>query len=277
MKKEPTYSELKAENEMLRQKLHWLKGVYHEHRDAGEQIRSRFLSHISHQLRTPINSIVGFSELLEYENLTRSERLEYIQYITYNSRSLMNVMDNIIDLTLLETNSEELNKNNEEVCAEDVLREIYDYYNARVVRSMNYRTALLMKTPENHEKVVLNVDSYRLYRILDNLVNTAITQQSKGVVEMKMEILNEERIIFSIISNKNELLEERAKMIFENNGENDDWYNHLDFTGLAFKLARDLAKAMGGFVSLLQVDGKRTGISIELPIKSVGSIKQKIA
>lgn len=275
MSENPTYKELRSENEKLRQKVSWLEGVYHEHRDAGLQVRSRFLSNISHELRTPINAIVGFSELLQYDKLTHSERNEYINYITYNSQMLVNVMDNIIDLTLLETDNMELKE--EDVYAEDVFREIYEYYNSKIARSMHYRVALLMKTPGNYDRIALTVDSYRLHRILDNLVNTVFTQQVKGVVEMKMEILDEKQVSFSVISNRNELLEERAKMIFENNGNNDDWYNHLDFTGLAFRLARDLAKAMGGFVSLLKVDGKRMGISIDLPIQNIGTIKKKIA
>jgi signal transduction histidine kinase len=275
MNENPTYKELRSENEKLRQRVHWMEGVYHEHRDAGLQVKSRFLSNISHELRTPINAIVGFSELLQYEHLTHSERNEYINYITYNSQMLVNVMDNIIDLTLLETDNLELKE--EEVYAEDVFREIYEYYNSKIARSMHYRVALLMKTPGNYDRIALTTDSYRLHRILDNLVNTVFTQQVKGVVEMKMEIIDDKQISFSVISNRNELLEERAKMIFENNGKTDDWYNHLDFTGLSFRLARDLAKAMGGFVSLLQVDGKRMGISIDLPIKNIGTIKQKIA
>jgi len=273
MNTDPTYEELRSANAQLRQKLDWLEGVYHSHRDAGLQVKSRFLSNISHEIRTPMNAILGFSDLLKNNALTETERDEYIHYISINSKALLKVMDNIIDLTLLETDNLTVKK--EEVFAEELFREIYEFYNSKVVRTMNYRVALLMTTPEKYSRITVKADGYRLHRILDNLVNAAISQQVKGVIEMKLDVIRNRRILFTIFSDKNELLEERAKMIFEKNGNTDDWFNHIDSTGLAYKLARDLANAMGGKVDLVQVNDKRMGISLELPVESIGISKKK--
>ncbi len=272
MKEDPTYEELRAANEQLMQKVQWLEGVYHTNRDAGIQVKSRFLSNISHEIRTPMNAILGFSDLLSNNTLTDTERDEYIQYITHNSQTLLKVMDNIIDLTLLETNS--LDVKQEEVFAEDLFREIFEFYNSKIARSGNYRVALLMTTPTMYGRVTVKADGYRLHRLLDNLVNNAISHQEKGVIEMKMDIKDENSVHFTILSDKNELLTERAKMIFENNGKSDDWHNHLDSTGLAYKLARDLAKAMGGSVNLVQVNEQKMGIRLDLPVNSIGSVKK---
>ena len=105
MKENPTYEELRSANTQLKQKVEWLEGVYHTHKDAGIQVKSRFLSNISHEIRTPMNAILGFSDLLKSSSLTLSERDEYLYYITHNSQELLKVMDNIMDLTLLETNN----------------------------------------------------------------------------------------------------------------------------------------------------------------------------
>ncbi len=217
--------------------------------------------------------ILGFSELLQNDEITDSERDEYAYYVAHNSRTLLKVMDNIIDLTFLETDNLELKV--EEVLVEDLFREIFEFYNAKVVRTMHYRVALLMTTPAQYEEITIQADGFRLKRIIDNLVNNAITRQMKGVIEMRLDVKDEERVVFTVISKKNELLEERAKKIFENNGSMDDWHNHLDATGLAYKLARDMAKAMGGFVSLVEVDDKRMGVSVEMPVKCIGYGKKK--
>jgi K+-sensing histidine kinase KdpD len=138
---------------------------------------------------------------------------------------------------------------------------------------MHFKATLVMSMPsKNYSRIIVKADGYRLHRIIDNLVYTAITNQVKGVIEMKMEIKNEGRVLFSVINKRNELLEERAKMVFENNGIADDWHNHLDSTGLAFKLARDLTNAMGGSVSLVKLEEKRMGICIELPINKFDSL-----
>jgi two-component system sensor histidine kinase EvgS len=273
MKKDPTYEELITANAELKQRLSWLEGVYHNHREAGIQVKSRFLSNISHEIRTPMNAILGFSDLLRNNTITDAERDEYIQYISLNSKALLKVMDNIIDLTLLETDN--LKVKREEVFAEELFREIYEFYNSKVIRTMNYRVALLMTTPDKQSRVTVKADGYRLHRILDSLVNTAITNQLKGVVEMKMELVKTEKVHLSIFSDKNELLETRAKMIFENNGKSDDWFNQIDSTGMAYKLARDLANAMGGKVDLVQPSNRRMGIRLELPVNSIGVAKKK--
>lgn len=275
MDENPTYEELLSANMQLRQKIQWLEGIYHTHRDAGIQVKSRFLSNISHEIRTPMNAIMGFSDLLKNDTLTTNEREEYIQYITHNSQTLLKVMDNIMDLTLLESNSLKIKQ--EEVFVEELFKEIYEHYNTKAVRTLHYRTALLMTVPIDYGRVTVIADGFRLHRILDNLVYTALTQQLKGVIEMKMDIVNDNRVHFSIISKKSNLLEERAQMVFENNGNTDDWHNHLDSTGLAYKLARDLAEAMGGSVCLVQVDEKRMGICIELPIDKIGINKINIS
>lgn len=273
MEENPTYEELMFANRKLRQKVEWLEGVYHDHRDAGEQVKTKFLSNISHEVRTPMNAILGFSDLLQNKHLTDSEKDEYIYYVSHNSRKLLKVMDNILDLTLIETNKLELKE--EEIFADDLFRDIYEFHNSKVARTMNYRVALLMTTPTQYGKIMVQADGYRLKRIIDNLLNNALNQQIKGVIEMRMDVIDEKWVVFTVISKKNELLVERAKMIFENNGITDDWHNQLDSTGLSFKLARDLANAMGGCASLKQVDEKRMGISIELPIKQIGYIKKK--
>ncbi len=86
---------------------------------------------------------------------------------------------------------------------------------------------------------------------------------------MKLEIPNNNRVVFSIGFEGNALLIERAKMIFEKNGSDDDWQNQLDNTGVACKLARDLTEAMDGTVCLDSSDEKKTEIIISLPMLSI--------
>jgi len=268
MNGDPTYDELIAANKNLQQKLEWLENDYRSHQGDGMRIKSRFLSNVSHEIRTPMNAILGFSSLLQNEKLTQTEKEEYLYYISHNSQALLKVMDNIIDLTLLESRS--LKVNQEAVSIQDLIKEVFEYHNMEMTRIAGGRVAILMSMPNNNDRIFVNADSYRLRRVMDNLVSCALRHQKRGVVEMKLEIPENNRVVFSVGFEGNALLIERAKKIFEKNGSDDDWQNQLDNTGVACKLARDLTEAMGGTVYLDSSEGeKRADIIISLPVHSI--------
>lgn len=268
MNGDPTYDELKVANRELQQRVERLEGVFQLHQTNGMQIKSRFLSNISHEIRTPMNAILGFSGLLQNEGLTKNEQEEYLFYINHNSQALLNVMDNIIDLTLLET--ENLKLNQEEVRIQDLISDVYEYYNMEMARAEGERVAILMSMPESSGRITVTADSYRLRRVMDILVGCTLRYQKRGVVELKLEIPANNRVVFSVNCEENALLLERAKMIFEKTGQEDDWHNQLDNTGVACKLASDLVEAMDGTVSLnSRNDEDRIDINVSFQVRSI--------
>ena len=268
MNGDPTYDELMAANKKLQQRVERLEGVFQLHQTNGMQIKSRFLSNISHEIRTPMNAILGFSGLLQNEGLTQNEQEEYLFYINHNSQAHLNVMDNIIDLTLLET--ENLNLNQEVVSIQDLITDVYEYYNMEMVRAEGGRVAILMSMPDNNSRIFVTADSYRLRRVMDILVGCTLKYQKRGVVELKLEIPENDRVVFSVNCEESAALIERAKMIFEKTGLDDDWHNQLDNTGVACKLAHDLVEAMDGTVSLnSRKDEDRIDINVNFPIHNI--------
>lgn len=264
----PTYDELMAANRELQKRVERLEGAFQLNHTNGMQIKSRFLSNITHEIRTPMNAILGFSGLLQNEGLTQNEQEEYLFYINHNSQALLKVMDNIIDLTLLET--ENLKLNREEVSIQDLITDVYEYHNMEMARSEGARVAILMSMPDNESQVIVTADSYRLRRVMDNLVSCALKYQKKGVVELKLEIPENDRVVFSVNCEENAQLAKRAKVIFEKNGNDDDWADQLDNTGVACKLARDLVEAMDGSVSLCgSKEEDRINLRVELPIHHI--------
>ncbi len=89
----------------------------------GTRVKTRFLANISHDIRTPMNAIIGFSHLLGEEDVDGNQRDAYINHITKNSNSLLNMMENLIDLTLIETGALKLNE--EKVGIYPMMKELY--------------------------------------------------------------------------------------------------------------------------------------------------------
>jgi signal transduction histidine kinase len=95
----PDYNELLEYTKQLERKVARLESTLKQFQSDGTRVKTRFLSNISHEIRTPMNAIIGFSHLLGDEDVDGDQREAYINHITKNSNSLLNMMDNLIDLT----------------------------------------------------------------------------------------------------------------------------------------------------------------------------------
>ena len=96
MKEKPTYNELMDYTRRLEEKVTLLEGTLRQFQSDGTRVKTKFLSNISHEIRTPMNAIIGFSHLLGDNDVNNNQRAEYIDHITRNSNSLLNLLDNLI-------------------------------------------------------------------------------------------------------------------------------------------------------------------------------------
>jgi len=148
--------------------------------------KSQLLSHISHRIRTPLNAIVGFSELIGDDHISTQEKQDYKESIWENSKILTGIIENVIDLSVIENNSFKPNFH-----TFNLIR-VLD----RVVESARKRKNWMGKRnlEINYEKVLFNVlvtsDETRMERILNNLLNHAIERSLKGEVQVRCKLEN---------------------------------------------------------------------------------------
>src|SRR5690606_20081759 len=75
-----------------------------EKAEHSDRLKSAFMANMSHEIRTPMNAIVGFSNLLEQEDLESDERKEFVKIISSNSEALLILINDILDISIIETN-----------------------------------------------------------------------------------------------------------------------------------------------------------------------------
>ena len=262
MGEKPDYNELLEYTKQLEKKVARLEDTLKQFQSDGTRVKTRFLSNISHEIRTPMNAIIGFSHLLGDEEVDGDQRDAYINHITKNSNSLLNMMDNLIDLTLIETGNLQLKEDEVEIY--ELLKELYNQYNLDRYRANREKVALLLNVREAFKNAKIITDRQRLSRALSCLIENSLSQTNKGVVEFGATFANKNTLVFTIKDSSNMLLQERVRKIFEATEIEEDWYNTSDTIGLGYKLASGLVKAMKG--EILVTDSSFKGITIEFSI-----------
>jgi len=267
MSEKPDYNELLAYTKQLEKKVAWLEEALKQFQTDGTRVKTRFLSNISHEIRTPMNAIIGFSHLLGDDDMDSDQRESYINHITKNSNSLLNMMDNLIDLTLIETGNLQLKEEEAEIYP--ILKELYDQYNLDRYRANRERVALLLNVRDAFKQARVIVDRQRLSRALSCLIENAIAQTKKGVVEIGASFADKNLLVLTVKDSSNMLLQERARKVFETTEKEEDWYDTSDTIGLGYKLAKGLIEAMKGEIQVKDSSFKGTTIECSIPVQMV--------
>jgi two-component system, chemotaxis family, CheB/CheR fusion protein len=167
------------ENTRLVKKIEILKDELNITRTAMQNLQSIVLSNISHDVRTPMNAIVGFANLLATETLDSKDRDECIDQININSIELLDIIDNMIDASLIQFGDMKLY--DRECYLNDFLDELYD--ETKELISSSSKKLNLIVTKGGSNEFFLSVDVKRLRQILLNLISNAISFTNSGQIE----------------------------------------------------------------------------------------------
>jgi signal transduction histidine kinase/CheY-like chemotaxis protein len=213
-------------------------------------IKSGFLSNIHHEIRTPLNSILVFAELLE--DALKDEKLNsFANNIKTSGRELLSLVENIIELSTLQTTSFEINYNAVDV--KSYIEAIVGQY----AKKAEKKGLLLSLNIDENVPESLMLDGEKVKDILDNLIDNAIKFTKKGEVEVNVVANNlndaNNTVDLTIFVNDTGKGIEKENQdvifeIFEKKGNN----NSLEFegTGLGLSINRKLAELMNGFLTL---------------------------
>jgi signal transduction histidine kinase len=163
-----------------------------EQAEKSEQVKSVFLANMTHEVRSPINGILGFSEILENDNITDNQRKHYISLIRKSGKHLLSLVNDIIDLTRLE--SDKVKLINTALNINEIFQDQYELFHASA-RSKGIKLS--------YEKIIEVEDSWimgdplRLTQIITNLINNAIKFTNTGTINFGCHV-QEENIEFFV-------------------------------------------------------------------------------
>ncbi len=236
-----------------------------ENAEQADMLKSVFLANMSHEIRTPMNAIIGFSEILSDEDLSKSEREEFIRYITQGSNTLMNLIEDIIDITKIEAGKIKINLT--ECNVSDLMDELYATFLKIKNRNGNKSLELRLNKPAVEKSFTIATDQSRIRQVLSNLLGNALKFTEKGYIEFGFTLEQENNIVFYVKDTGIGIPKEKQKLIFERFGQVEEVQEkEMKGTGLGLAISKKLAELLGGDLTVESEEGAGSVFKLILPI-----------
>ncbi|WP_373142293.1 PAS domain-containing sensor histidine kinase [Bacteroides caccae] len=224
--------------------------------EASDRLKSAFLANMSHEIRTPLNAIVGFSSLLaSAENVVEKEL--YNSLISHNNELLLNLINDIIDLSKIEARYLELHQNWFN------LTELLDECVAEYARLLPSGVELLTSYPE-HDALV-ELDKLRIKQILNNFLSNALKNTIRGYVEVFYEI-DKHCVRIGVKDTGRGIPQNMLEKIFERFEKVDSFAQGV---GLGLSICKSIVDKMNGRIQVYSQLGLGTTFIAELPCHSI--------
>jgi signal transduction histidine kinase/ActR/RegA family two-component response regulator len=205
--------------------------------------KTAFLANMSHEIRSPLNGIIGFSELLADKNLTDAERERYLNIVQNNGNALISLLSDLIDISKLE--SGKLVITNHRFMPARLMDELkYQFASASNGKAENVN--IIFSGINNFRDQEIETDPNRLRQILVNLITNAIKFTSKGKIEIGADFTGDE-MLFWVKDSGIGIPYKNQKAIFERFRQVDspDSSPILGF-GLGLAISKALVEILGG-------------------------------
>lgn len=278
MKRTLTYEDLLAYVEKLEKRIKELETEVEDNDHKTEELKTKFLSNISHELRTPMNAILGFSSLLNDQQLPNKKREEYVDHINQSSAKLLNVVEAMIDVSMIQTG--QLKIRQEECFVNQFLTDIYHYFNVDRHRNNRHHIALLLNLGSKADDIMIHSDQFRLNQVITSLLSNAFKYTEKGVIEFGYQMNEgEDKITFFVTDSGKGVLQEKSKQIFESfeKGDEYEYGKGIDSgVGLGLTLSKGIIELMGGEIWVEDNVFKGSTFRFFIPCKAVREIKSQL-
>lgn len=255
------YLESKLTKELedrVKKRTEALEFLTKELQDAN-MIKSQFLANMSHEIRTPLTAVLGQSEAIIYGDFDDASILKEVGVIHSNSLHLLQLINDILDLSKIEANKFELEERQQDL--HKIVDELEGIF-SKQAQSKNLDFTISHHLPS---PFIINIDALRLKQILINLCSNAIKFTSEGWVTLDIAIIDK-TLFFTVTDTGIGMNEEQQGKIFNSFTQADNSINRrFSGSGLGLFLSDQLAKVMLGQITVISQLNQGSTFVFKLP------------
>jgi PAS domain S-box-containing protein len=233
-----------------------------EKAEASDRLKTEFLNNISHEVRTPLNGILGFAEIISMHDLSEEEKKDSLAMLFESSDRLLNTITNYMDISLITSGSLSVNKKNFSPAL--ILRKIYNNFE---FVCLNKRLKLFLEIPDQSDDYFVNSDPEICQKILSHFLDNASKFTEKGSIHFgfnpkdeQLEFFVRDTGIGINIDSFNTIFDRFAK-------ESQNSSKVSEGSGLGLSIAQGMSEAIGGKISLESEPGLGSCFFLTVPVK----------
>jgi len=227
-----------------------------EKAETSDKLKSAFLANMSHEIRTPLNAIVGFSRIIS-ESDNAEERREYYEIVDANNERLLQLINEILDLSKIESGIVEFTYR--PVRLHTLCKEIHDAHVFRCPQGVELR----FDSPD--EALSIHSDKNRIFQVFSNLIGNAFKFTTEGSVSYGYK-QEGERVVFYVKDTGLGIEPEKLGRVFQRFAKLN---NFAQGTGLGLSICKTIIERLGGEIAVSSEVGTGTTFTFWLPLENV--------
>ena len=228
--------------------------------EQSERLKSAFLANMSHEIRTPMNGILGFAELLKEPTLTAEEREEYIEIIEKSGNRMLNMINDIINISKVESGHEQIFISEANITSK--IEHITAFFRPEAEAK---GLQILVKNKLSENDAIIKTDREKVYAILTNLIKNAIKFTDIGSIKVGCEKKGR-YLEFSVKDSGVGILNEQKELVFERFRQgNETLSRKQEGAGLGLSISKAYVEMLGGKIWVESETGKGTTFYFTIP------------
>ncbi len=237
-----------------------------EKAEESDKIKTAFLANMSHEIRTPMNGILGFAQLLSSENLSSEDLIEYTQAIDSNGKLLISLIDDIIDISKIETGHVKLNP--EKTHLNKLMDEIFQSILNEPLYKEKHKVEFILEKDLPDTGCTFETDAVRLRQVIYNLISNAIKFTNEGFIKVGYKLDSPHSLLFYVVDSGIGIQPQKVNLIFERFIQADDSITRkYGGSGLGLAISKGLVELMGGKIWVESVQMKGSSFYFSHPFK----------